>query len=159
MGVYRQSKAPAEVKIPVLPYVRKVLLHEYGPEPILINNLTVLGKAMYSTPLDFPDFEPAEVRGEAMKFHISHNLYGQYKQYKALFQSGCYFEKVAQRMLLAHIEAQQRIGGKILDAIEDWFEMYGIEEGVDYRLDAAYELWKAFKKKRARHLARSGSPG
>ncbi len=155
MGVYRQSSPPIEVRIPVLPYVRKVLLHEYGPEPILISGLTVLGKYFYSFPIDFPETPSIEVKGEVMKFKISHVLYNHYKSYKELFQTGCYFEKVAQRMLLAHIEAQQRLGGKILDAIEDWFEMYGIEDGEDYTLTAAYELWKQFKKRRARHLAKS----
>lgn len=147
MGVYRKNTPPHRVRIPVLPYVKKVLLHEYGPEPISVMGYSILGKYLSAFPLDFPNEEHDEKSyGEEVTFHISSNLYPHFKKYETLFQAGYYFEKVVQRMLLAHIEAQHRLGGKILDAIEDWYDMYGIEED-DLRMDAVYELWKQYKKK------------
>lgn len=153
MGVYRQSSPPVHVKIPVLPYVQKVMLHEYGPEPIFVSGQTLLGKYFHSFPLDFPELEDVKVHGVVMVFAINRNLYSHFKQYNTLFQCGCYFEKVVQRMLLQHIEAARRFDAKILDAIEDFFEMYGITE-EEWRMDAAYALWKSHKKKRAKHLGK-----
>lgn len=128
-------------------------MHEYGPEPIPVSGKTILGKYLHAFPLDFPELEIKEgIHGEYVSFMVSKPLLPFFKSYDNLFQAGYYFEKVAQRMMLAHIEAQHRLGGTILDAIEDWREMYGIEED-ELRLDAAYELWKQHKKRRAKGLA------
>lgn len=141
------------VRLPVLPWVRKVMVAEFGPEPIRINGRSVLGKHMEALPFDLPEeHERPELAtvGSAVLVNVSARLWASVRGYDQLFQAGYYFEKLFQRMMVAHVRAQARQGVPDLTAIRDWFDMYGLDIDDDYNLDAARGLWKAYKAGRGR---------
>lgn len=136
------------VRLPVLPWVRKVMIAEFGPEPIRINGRSVLGKHMEALPFDLPEeHERPELHsaGSSVLVNVSARLWASVRGYDQLFQAGYYFEKIFQRMMVAHVRAQERHGVANLTAIRDWFDMYQLDIDDDYQLDAARELWKAYK--------------
>lgn len=150
-AAYRDSY---NVRLPVLPWVRKVMVAEYGPEPIRITGHHLLGRHMKALPFDLPeeqDRPELATVGSAVLVNVSSLLWASVKDYNQLFQAGCYFEMLFQRMLVSHVRAQARLGVPDLVAIRDWFEMYGLDIDDDYNIEAARELWKAHK---ARQLAR-----
>jgi hypothetical protein len=144
------------IRLPVLPWVRKVMVAEFGPEPICINGRGLLGKHMEAFPFDLPEQEdrPELVTvGSAVLVNVSARLWANVQRYEQLFQAGYYFEKIFQRMMCSHVRAQARHGVPDLTAIRDWFDMYGLDIDDDYNIDAARELWKAYKAGR-RELSR-----
>lgn len=137
-----------EVSIPVLPFVKKILIAEYGPEPILITRQTLAGKHMMTLPFDIEEAQQPEIKvyGEQVRCLLSKEVKRYViTKYYDLFQAGYFFEKMAQRMLVAHIRAQVRTGIEAWKAMDDFFTMYDIGED-DYSYEAAYEYWKAYKK-------------
>lgn len=134
------------VEIPVLGYVKKVILKEFGPEPIRITQQGALGKSILAMPLDLPadDFHLTAV-GEKIKLEVSVRLSLHFKKYNDLFQAGYFYEKMVQRMLIQHIHAQFRLGVPAWRAMEDFYTLYNIGED-DYSMDAAYFIWKEYKR-------------
>jgi hypothetical protein len=135
------------LRLPVLPWVRKVLLYEFGPEPIRLTGYSLLGKHALGLPFDLPETErpPYDVGGCTVLCSISTRLWSNLQRYEELFQAGYYFEKVGQRMLLSHIVAAQRFGIPAKTAMLDWLDMYDLDED-EYSSEAAYQMWKVYKQ-------------
>jgi hypothetical protein len=151
------------VRLPVLPWVRKVMIAEFGPEPIRIAGHTLLGKHMKALPFDLPEKNERpdlDTAGSAVLVNVSALLWASVRDYNQLFQAGYYFEKLFQRMMVSHVRAQARLDVPNMTAIRDWLDMYGLDIDDDYSLEAAYELWKVYKQGQAKRESQAvKSPG
>lgn len=139
------------VRLPVLPWVRKVLLAQFGAEPINVHGHSVLGKALESLPFEFPsqDERPdLAVHCSSILLRVSRQVWGSVRSYEHLFKAGFFYEKAIQQQMISHIVAQERCGVANLTALRDWFEMYDLDIDDDYNIEAAYWLWKSFKARR-----------
>lgn len=139
-----------QAQIPIVPFVKQILLKEYGAEPIRITGQSLLGKQVMSFVLDLEDqglegIELPKVYGTTIQIELSTRLWKFLQRYNDLFQAGMFFERMAQRMMIQHIIAQVRAGRTAWSAMEDFLLFYDIGED-EYAAMSAYELWKLWKK-------------
>lgn len=136
------------LQIPVRAYVRKIILREHGPEPIRITQQSLLGKNVLAMLFDYAESEVPQhgCFGEPLSVEISTRLSRHFQKYEDVFQSGFYFEKVAQQMLVTYILGGVRAGRKAWDAMRDFLALYDISED-EYAAEAAYMVWKTWKTK------------
>lgn len=147
-----EPSGAVNVRLPVLPWVRKVLLKEFGPEPIPVHGHSIFGKHMEALPFDVPEQEEnqaLQVCGSYIVVRVSSLVWRSVRNYQHLFKAGFFYEKMIQRMMIAHIVAQERLGVANMTALKDWYDMYQLDIDDDYSLDAAYWLWKSYKAGRA----------
>lgn len=147
----RHTEKTFAAKIPVRVFVKKIILREYGQEPILLTQKSLLGKQVMNMPFDLPfefsgdDAALEKCYGEPLEVQISHRLWRHFTQYKSLFQAGYFFEKMCQLMLLTHMRAQVRAGREAWGSMVDFMALYDIGED-DYPLESAYAVWKTYKR-------------
>lgn len=144
------SVQPA-IAIPVLPYVKKILLKLYGNEPLLLVDKTLLAKSAVGISMYIP--EDTRVPGCTVRVQMSNRVLEYYADFKHAFQLGMYFERVAQQMMLTHIAAQKRMHRDSMSALRDFYEMYELTDD-DYDIESAYRMWQENKRKYLpKHLA------
>lgn len=138
------------IEVPVLPYVAKVLHRLYGNSVIHACHNTLRGKAIANIFTDIPDELPFPERvlpTEKVKVELNYRVARYYTRWNMndAFELGTYYEKVVQRMMLSHIVAQVRAGVSIVDSVDDFFTLYGIDED-DYARSTALMMFHSYRK-------------
>lgn len=131
------------IQVPVKPHVFKILTCLYG-DTVKAHHNTVTGKAIFNLigdvlqeELDFPQRPLKGIKVE-LNYRVA-RFYSRYGLYE-VFELGSYFDSVTQLMLFQHIASFQRMGKSVPSAIDDFYEMYGIDED-DYGRDSVQRLW------------------
>lgn len=129
-----------QVKIPVLPHVKSLIISLFGPEPVEAHENNFLGKEIQSILLSYSQSElfATRLHGETLTINISHRIAPYYQRFQHAFDLGCLFEKQFHSILYAHIEAQRQCGVPVLQAIKNFYIRYKIN-------DELYD-WEAAKK-------------
>jgi hypothetical protein len=131
-----------EVKIPVLPHVKSLMLSIYGPEPIKANENNLLGKEVQSILLSYSQTELFQQKlvGESITIILSERIAQYYKKFSNAFDLGCMFEKQFHAIMFAHIEAQKQLDVPVMKAIKNFFTKYKIDDEL-YSMGAAQQSY------------------
>lgn len=137
-----------EVKIPVLPHVKSLIVALYGPEPVEANENNFMGKEIQSILLPYSQSElfPAKLHGETITVALSHRIAPYYQRFQHAFDLGCMFEKQFHSILYAHIEAQRQCGVSVLQSIKNFYIRYNINDEL-YDWEAAKKSYQRIKGK------------
>jgi hypothetical protein len=131
------------IEVPVLTFVRKVLEGMYNGKPLYAPNSSLLGKAIEHAPFAVQvfDFPQLPTPGDKITVLMSHRLAARYKEWGGewVFRLGSFFEKEAQMLMIFYVTAQVRCGRSTVDAIRDFYALYGIDED-DYGEETAVKL-------------------
>lgn len=138
------------IEVPVLTFVRKVLEGMYNGKPLYAPNSSLLGKAFENMPFSVQvfDFPQPRIPGDKITVMLSSRLANRYKEWGGdwLFRLGSFFEKEAQMLMIFYVTGQTRCGRSTVDAIRDFYALYGIDED-DYPEETAIKLLYRHRKK------------
>ena len=147
------KKKPTDkvIDVPVLPHVACVLRKLHGKGIIDVNHNTLIGKVVANCFMEVPDefeFPERPLSYDKVQIGLNYRIYRFYKRwnmYKVL-ELGIFYEKIVLRMMVSHIIGQTRMGATIKSAIDDFFDLYDIDES-DYARKAATDFYNRFKNK------------
>jgi hypothetical protein len=138
-----------EIKVPIKLHVKKLLIAEYGPEPILASQQSVLGY-MVSSRMANQRNSTYDNRSKFENFivlSLPHRIiHHQCINKKKIALISCHLDNIFRMLFINHINSQMSINVGLYDSIKNFFKRYQIEE-EELSFDAAEAIYKRYKKK------------
>ena len=134
-----------EVFVKCTPFVKKIILKQEGPEPIQVRLDSILGRVIHTTVgrgkgkaqgyEDFPESLHLVLPKSVTKYS--------WNRVKLTLLGDMYYQ-IFQREMIVYIEAQIQAGLRIKDAIENFYQYYGITD-FEYQYGSARRAWNRHK--------------
>lgn len=135
------------IHLPVAPLSRKILLAEYGPEPIHLGERNLLYRQMCYRVDRTPWLKRhQQLLTTSIQISINKHLWEKVRQEP--HQVGYHLYELHKDRMFTWVSG--RVSGvdkEQLKAIRKYLEMYQVEED-EFGLDTAYRIWKRFKENR-----------
>jgi len=133
------------IKIPVSTFSKKILLSEHK-EPIKLDARSIVYQQFnYPHGSRISNLSKAKnTLNDTLSFRISGSLP---KKNPNIFLIGLNLHKFHQEQFIRFIYAQVLIGGQATDAIQHFYDLYGLND-EDYDTEAAYRRWQRFFRKK-----------
>lgn len=134
------------IHLPVAPLSRKILLTEYGPEPIHLGERNLLYRQMcYRVDRTPWLMRHQQILTTTIQIQINRHLWEKVKQ--APHQIGYHLYELHKDRMFTWVSGRvSSPESEQLGAIRLYLERYRVEED-EFSLDTAYRLWKRFKEK------------
>jgi hypothetical protein len=137
------------IEVPVSTYVRRILekdsqTDEDGCIRIYENSLPGQSLVQVVAELPFPAIKRPP--RETIRLKVSERLFHRYYQWSGdeLYRLGAFYERVAQRIMCAWLDAGKAMGFTQVGAAQKLYEHYGIDEW-DYPRDNLIQLYKTHR--------------
>lgn len=128
------------------PLTRRVLLAEYGVEPIRIGQRDLLFSMLSFVQLrDRVEMQKINEELTAtidLKIHDALALHLQ----RVWYMVGAHLFRWHKDMMCRYADTSSRLGRPVKTAIEEWLNLFGVEED-DYGMEAAYKCWQRWNEK------------
>jgi hypothetical protein len=136
------------VTLPVHPLTRRVLLKEYGAEPITMGDHDFLFSQLTSAKLRDRTIRSAEVLSARITLCVHDALALHLNKLSNARAAGATLFRLHKEMLVRYADAVTRTKGKgaARPAIEQWLSLYDVDED-EYSTDTAYKLWQRWNWK------------
>jgi hypothetical protein len=146
-----------QIILPCHPLTRRVLIAEYGQEPILLPNRDLLFSLINTTPLrSRVSHERAfEVLTSTISLQVHDRLAARLKN--SWDAAGFLLLKFHKDAACRYVSTMYGLGQDARPALQDWLKRHSVEED-DYSLDSAYKMWQRwiwdFSGKNKEYIAR-----
>jgi hypothetical protein len=151
-----------QIILPCHPLTRRVLIAEYGQEPILLPNRDLLFSLINTTPLrSRVSHERAfEVLTSTISLQVHDRLAARLKN--SWDAAGFLLLKFHKDAACRYVSTMYGLGQDARPALQDWLKRHSVEED-DYSLDSAYKMWQRwiwdFSGKNKEYIARTRPNG
>jgi hypothetical protein len=138
-----------EIKVPVKPHVKKLMIAEYGPEPILASQQSILGYIVSSRMANQRNstYDNRSKFDNFLTLSLPHRIiHHQCINKKKIALMSCHLDNIFRMLFINHINSQMSIKVGLYDSIKNFFVRYKIEE-EELSFDAAEAIYKRHKKK------------
>lgn len=137
------------IELPVHPMSKKMLLAEYGQEPIRLRHHDRLHEQLRVDPTQISS-NLSQSRGTlstSIQIEINDNLATKLQRGQLSFRIGIHIYKEHLNMLFTHVAAYINTGHEATTGIGDFLNKYHIEED-DFAFETAYRYWHREQKRK-----------
>jgi hypothetical protein len=138
-----------EIQVPIKPHVKKVLIAEFGAEPILASQNSILGFIASSRMANqrTSTYDNRSKLETFLTLSLPHRImHHQCMNKKKIALLSCHMDNIFRLFFINHIKSQMCLGINLYKSINSFFERYGISED-ELAFDAAEQIYKRYKMK------------
>lgn len=120
-----------EISVPTKPYIKKVLICEFGQEPIQVSQQNLLGHILASKVVNHRSttYENRAKFEEKIRMTVPHRLnFHMTLNHKRIALISCHFDNVFRFIFMNHVNAQVAAGIAVYDSIRSFVKRFNITE-------------------------------